>query len=273
MDIRTSSIVLVSVVKKYKFLIVIVKMFNKQPEFLKRLVYFIYQSKFLRTLFTPLKSFYHQYVAAVANRRRKNFVKNGLDVLSAFDKCLTENGFAYSLAFGTMLGAVREKGLIKHDFDLDVVLWEEDYTLNLRELLEKVGFRLEHELLVDEGRKGREETYILNGVTIDIFYIYPAIDEHPYCCDFYKCEGSVSFEDSMRKFGHIKARRLQMPWKKDFIRVPFETLKLPICSNAHEILTFRYGIDYMIPNPQWNCLEENKFVTIWKEELATWSRK
>ena len=167
-----------------------------------------------------------------------------------------------------MLGAVREKGLIKHDLDLDVVMWSEDYTPKLRTALENYGFQLVHELSVDGGRKGREETYILKDVSIDIFYIYPAIDEHPYYCDFYCCEGSVSFVDSMRKYGCIKARRLQMPWKKDFIRVPFETLSLPICSNAHEILTFRYGEDYMIPNPKWNYLGLNKYITIWEEETA-----
>lgn len=243
-------------------------MLKKQPEFLKKLVNKIYRSKTLRTLFTPLKCFYHQYKAAIANRRRKYFKKNGIEVLATFDKCLTEKGFNYSLAFGTLLGAIREKGLIKHDLDLDVVLWAEDYTPQLRKALETYGFQLVHELLVDEGRKGREETYILNEVTIDLFYIYPAMDEYPYCCDFYACDGSVSFDDSMKKFGHIKARRLQLPWKKELMRVPFESLSLPVCKNAHEILSFRYGEDYMIPNPEWNYLGGNKYVTIWEEEAA-----
>lgn len=243
-------------------------MFKSQPEFLKRLVSEIYQSRCLRTIFTPFKYFYHQYTASIANRRKKYFKRNGLEVLSAFDKCLTENGFNYSLAFGTMLGAIREKGLIKHDFDLDVVLWAEDYSPRLREVLEKSGFQMVHELLVDEGRKGREETYILNEVTIDLFYIYPAIDEYPYCCDFFACDGCVSFDDSMKRFGRIKARRLQLPWKKEFMRVPFEELSLPVCKNAHEILSFRYGEDYMIPNPKWNYLGLNKYITIWEDETA-----
>ena len=243
-------------------------MFKKQPEHLMRLVNFIYQSKVLRTLFTPLKYFYHRYKNAIANKRKKYFKENGLDVLAIFDKCLTENGVGYSLAFGTMLGAIREKGLIKHDFDLDVVIWSEDYDPNLRKALEEYGFQLVHELLVDDGRLGREETYILNDVTIDLFYVYPAIDEYPYCCDFFSCEGCVSLMDSMRKYGHIKARRLQLPWQKDFVRVPFETLHLPVCKNAHEILSFRYGPDYMIPNPAWNYLDTNKYITIWDDQPA-----
>ena len=243
-------------------------MFKKQPEFLKKLVFNIYKSPFLRILFTPLKYPYHWYKKSIINRRRDYFKKNGIDVLDIFDKCLTKNNYDYTLAFGTMLGAVREKGLIKHDLDIDVAIWAEDYNDNLRKSLEDFGFHLVHELLVDNGRKGREETYMLNDVTIDIFYIYPAIDDYPYCCDFYACEGSVSFIDSMNKFGQIKSRRLQLPWKKEFIRVPFESLDLPICANAHEILSFRYGEDYMIPNPKWNYLGMNKYITIWNEEIA-----
>lgn len=248
--------------------VIIMSMFTKQPEFLKKLVFDIYKSPILRFMFTPLKYPYHWYNKAIASRRRKYFKKNGIEVLDQFDKCLTKNKFVYTLAFGTMLGAVREKGLIKHDLDIDVALWAEDYNVNLRESLENYGFNLVHELLVDNGRKGREETYELNGVTIDIFYIYPAIDEYPYCCDFYACEGSVSFVDSMNKFGQIKSRRLQLPWKKEFMRVPFESLNLPICANAHEILSFRYGDDYMIPNLKWNYLGMNRYITIWDEEIA-----
>ena len=71
-------------------------MFKKQPDILSKLVNNINQHNCLRILFSPLKYFYHQYTSAIANRRRKYFVKNGLDVLSTFDKCLTENGFSYS---------------------------------------------------------------------------------------------------------------------------------------------------------------------------------
>lgn len=243
-------------------------MFKKEPKFLQILVNYINQNKYLKKILLPFRYFYRRYKGVIRNNRRKTFKRYGVEVLSIFDKCLTSHGIQYSLAFGTMLGAVREKGLIKHDLDIDVVLWSEDYTSQLRDILQSYGFKLVHELLVDNGKKGREETYILNGVTIDLFYIYPPVDEFPYCCDFFNCDGSYSFQDSMKKYGCIKARRLQLPWKKEFIRVPFENLSLPICSNAHEILSFRYGEDYLIPNPKWNYLGLSKYVTIWEEEQA-----
>jgi phosphorylcholine metabolism protein LicD len=219
----------------------------------------------LQNTLSSLNSF--RYSNKIAENR-KQFQKHAVVVLETFDKCLTEIGVNYSLAFGTMLGAVREKGIIKHDLDLDVVLWVEDYTPNIRKKLQERGFRLVHELLVADGLKGREESYSLHGVKIDLFFIYPAIDEFPYCCDFYKCEGTSSFKDSMKKYGRLNARRLQLPWKKDFVRVPFERLTLPICKNFHEILSFRYGLDYMTPNPNWNYLDLNKYISLWPEELA-----
>ena len=49
------------------------------------------------------------------------------DILSYFDKVCRDNGLPYSLAFGTMLGAVRHKGFIPWDDDVDVCLLREDY--------------------------------------------------------------------------------------------------------------------------------------------------
>lgn len=236
-------------------------MFTRQPEYIKKIASIIGRNSFLKDLLRPL---YEGYLRTLTHHRNKLFIKNGVQVLHNFDKCMTENGFKYTLAFGTMLGAVREHGFIKHDLDLDVAMWAEDYNESIKECLKKYGFKLRHELLVDNGTTGREETYELNGVSIDIFYIYPALDRYPYCCDFISVQGTVSFIDSMKKFGYIRPRRIQLPWGKKYIRIPFENLKLPIPENAHEILSFRYGKDYMTPNPNWHYTDANKYTTEWE---------
>lgn len=51
----------------------------------------------------------------------------GLELLDLFDKICMEHNLKYSVAFGTMLGAVRHGGFIPWDDDIDVVMPREDY--------------------------------------------------------------------------------------------------------------------------------------------------
>ena len=50
-----------------------------------------------------------------------------LEVLSAFDQICKEHGWVYFLHYGTLIGALRHKGFIPWDDDVDVAMPREDY--------------------------------------------------------------------------------------------------------------------------------------------------
>lgn len=68
-----------------------------------------------------------------------------LNILKCFDKYCKDNDIQYCLAYGTLLGAIRHKGFIPWDDDIDVVLKTDDY-YKLKALGEK------HPYIDDEER-------------------------------------------------------------------------------------------------------------------------
>ena len=213
-------------------------------------------------LFRPL---YKKTVKRILEaRNRQVFLRSGLDVLKDFHDCLTGADIYYTLAFGTLLGAIREKGFIKHDNDIDVNMWAEDHSAFLQKRLESSGFKLVHRFLVEEGRLGREESYEKGGVNIDIFYIYKDGEGAPYCCDFLQPDGCISFSEGMKKYGGVVARKLYLPFKKSRELSPFENASFFVPENAHDLLKSRYGDTYMIPNPQWGIRSYDENIVVWE---------
>ncbi len=226
----------------------------------------------LGTLYPKFKSFlrpiYYPYLCYLKKKRCEFFNKNALAVLKLFHNALTENNIEYTLAFGTLLGAVREKGFISHDIDIDVAIWAEDWGENIQHCLKKVGFTLRHSFEVDQGLLGREETYEYNGISIDIFYFYPAINNFPYCCDF-PCDPEISSRKICMKIkGGILPRRIELPMTRKRVLMDFCDTQFYIPENAHEILCFRYGETYMTPNPNWNIRSFDKHITEWQGKLG-----
>lgn len=223
----------------------------------------------MKRLLNPIYSVYKQSLIRMRNR---NYQKYALEMLEQFDKCMTHYGHPYALAFGSMLGAVREHGFIKHDLDVDVTMWYDDYSEELMAHLKEYGFRLRHTFAVEDGRLGREDTIVYKEVSLDIYYLYEPTGQSPYCSGSWeKMEGSINTVDSMRKFGRILAKRIDMPYVHETKRVPFEgKLQLPIPANADELLRFFYGSNYMIPNPEWRD-EDSKVVRVpWETNHITY---
>ncbi len=212
--------------------------------------------------FRPLTSYVYQ-----KERKRKNkiFQEYALEALTLFDDSMRRAGVEYTLAFGSILGAIREHGFIKHDLDIDTAVWIDDFTPSIIQELEKAGFVWVFEHMVDEGKLGREDTFEYRGVRIDIFYLYPPINQYPYCCDFL-------YEDGMKENQRLP-RRIEVPFSRERRKVPFENIEVYVPANAEEFCAFRYGPDYMVPNPSWSWIEEHDALVEWREKIDVTSNR
>ncbi len=117
------------------------------------------------------------------------------EILSEFDRICKEHGLHYTLAYGTLLGAIRHKGFIPWDDDVDVSMPRPDYE-KLYALLKSGEIVLRPHFVVaeDRGKKAEypflklmDDRYTLKSRThrevpnlyVDIFPLdgYPALPE------------------------------------------------------------------------------------------------
>lgn len=92
-----------------------------------------------------------------------------IDMLDHISKFCDEHQIRYSLAFGTLLGAVRHKGFIPWDDDIDIMMLREDYN----------KFRSQY---LDKNRSGR---YQLIDHEIEAEYYMPFMKIHDTQTLFY----------------------------------------------------------------------------------------
>lgn len=219
-----------------------------------------------------LKPIYYPYKESLLKKRSQLIKKYAYSVMADFDQALSSIGIHYFVAFGTLLGAVREKGFIAHDLDLDTIVWYDEYTPQIRATLESHGFKLASTYSLDGGKKGLEETYVKDEVSIDIFYFYPAIDKYPYTCLWNYLEGTSTVEESMRRFGYVEVGRLELPVSRETKRIPFGPIEVQALVNHAEFLARRYGPDYMIPNASWEPSEEDICYVKWPGQKAVYQK-
>ena len=192
-------------------------------------------------------------VSNIINQKKSlmNFKKNGCEALKVFDECLSAHGIRYTLAFGTLLGAVREHDFIANDDDIDVAMWIDDYSQNMIDYLLEKGFRVKHSFSVNNDELGKEDSFEYKGVQIDVFYFYKTVDGRVYCCDFINRPGCYSRKESVEKYGGLIPRQLFLPLEDKILRIDFKGIRVSIPANYKQILAFRYGEDYMTPKPGW----------------------
>ena len=168
------------------------------------------------------------------NLTRDELLSSQLAMLQEIHKVCVENDLRYYLAYGTLLGAVRHKGFIPWDDDMDIMMPVEDY-FKLKELYKSERYFLadcfsekKHQAYfprIYDGKTCRDGDEKTLGVYIDIYLMHGAPFRNQKKC-----------AEHILNIIKLEENRKQVTkWRGRFARHMF-----PICWNQYEskIITF-----------------------------------
>jgi len=181
-------------------------------------------------------------------------------ILSKLRNVFEEETDKYWLDYGTLLGYVRERKIIKGDLDLDFGIMVEDDKKSLEKLLRSEDIFLIQRTIV-EGRITMEQ-YQYKDIGFDIFYYRSMGDKivtNVWLTDDYSVPQKISYENGGGILGETTFTAIDTE-KVEFYEVPFY-----IPRNAELYLTEHFGEDYMIPNPNFSHKDEKNRIQVNKE--------
>lgn len=164
-------------------------------------------------------------------------------IYKCFDTIYTKHRKEIWLDYGTLLGAIREKDYIKHDFDIDLSMFAEDFTDDIIISLEEVGFKMKRlfwrENLTNKTRKITEVTFTYKGLDVDIFFSYKN-NKHKIVYSYIEKD---IIESQLNRYAVLKE-------EYDFYGVEsytFRNIKVLIPQKANYYLSQVYGPNFMTP--------------------------
>ncbi|MBQ9549119.1 MAG: LicD family protein [Bacteroidales bacterium] len=194
-----------------------------------------------------LKRLWHKFY--IDPRRQRLMRRYGEEALSKLDAVFNESGVPYSLIYGTLLGAVREKGFIPHDCDIDLALWADEDYAPARKRLRAAGFEPKRCICVDEGRFGYEETWRYKGIYIDFFHFFPDGRGCYYGTEFYNQDGCPDWKTSIARYGGLKVLKTLLPVAKETEYLPFGGIRARAIKSALAFVQEYYGPGWRTPDP------------------------
>lgn len=183
----------------------------------------------------------------VIKERKAALQTEGFSYLQSIDAALKETGITYFVAFGSLLGIIRENGFIKHDCDMDFgVLKDEHFSWKLLDKsLKDYGFEIVHGYKYNGEYK--QLTYSKGILTVD-FFLFDLEGQNSiasYVC--YK-DSSVRYSDIYESsIGKISAHRFE-----NIEQIQYKNITLNVPNNYTTMLSDIYGTNWMIPDPTWS---------------------
>lgn len=183
------------------------------------------------------------------HKQNKAFAKYGLETLKLAGRASEQCGCRLFLAFGTLLGAYREKGFIPYDCDLDTGMLASDYNDSLVDAMQKAGLRHLRRYYVKATGRICEDKFDYKGVHIDIHYFYKDEDGNLFC-DLCLPHESKDWRTANQTDGFPGIIRTCPD--ATFSKQPFMGIECYMPDNTKSWLETLYGEHFMTPDPKWN---------------------
>lgn len=199
--------------------------------------------KLLKKYYYYIKSYFFQKYASIT------FLK----VMEA----LQEENIEIFLVFGTLLGAIREKGFIKHDMDMDFGVWDSCDFNKIEKALERKNILLKSQILMSINKSIEYQNYIdkKTGISID-FYKFTKCEKEILYYDFLR-EDTLSYDESIKKNGGLKVYCYHLP-VYELENLIFNSKKCKIFKEYNHFLKKFYGENYIIPQKYFDGHEISK---------------
>lgn len=182
------------------------------------------------------------------------FRKNALETFKKLMNILNKENIENFIVFGTLLGAIREKGFIKHDLDIDLGVWNDCNFKNLQNILENNGFYLKSEIQLSNNTSIEYQNYVDRKTKISIdFYKFTRLKNKILYYDFLR-EENMSYSESIKKNGGLKVYCYEYPLYS-LKKINFYDMQCSIFREYDEFLQKHYGDNYMIPIKNFNSRE------------------
>ncbi len=170
-------------------------------------------------------------------------------LLFSTKRILEESEINFSLVFGTLLGAIREHSFISHDYDIDIMVFDEEKLVKYIPMMYDKGLRLCRVI------RNRLYSFQMEGFYIDIYIVKNAPSIMGLWC--YMIGGYTIWKSYLKEFEEI-----------DFLGERFNVPK-----NPEKIVEFWYGKQWRTPIPGYHGRGDVLPVYIYRKYLKRYIKR
>ena len=208
---------------------------------------------------TIVEKVYQKYLSPWHQKRQKHkhdaimhkvMDAYGLEALKIIYDIAKKHNVNIWFEYGSLLGAYRDKGFIPYDFDIDLSMYHEDYSLEFERSLFDAGFSIRRMFymvknLDSSNRMMTEITLCYHGLYIDVFFNFR---DQTNMRKLFSYTGKLGQEFANRNIYSAEPTIVPDAPKKE---IDFMGIKFSIPENANECLESIYGKSYMTPIRDW----------------------